>query len=150
MKGVGVCLRGTGSRQAGGGNSRSNGSEVRPPTGKCKRWPGGPGVKTCGQTLERPDCKGSWPALRPGRIFSAQREQAWSWFHLCMGPGQWLNGESAPLGSSFKQALGTTLDPRLLTHGSESPPRAPSFTMAGLGRGQASLSRPHRPNRIGL
>ena len=64
------------------------------------------------------------------------------------GHGNPLHGE--PWSPSFKQALGTTLDPQLLTHGSESPLRDSSFTMAGLGRGQASLSQPHRPNRIGL
>ena len=78
------------------------------PTAECKRWPGGPGVPTCGQTLERPGCEGSWPALRQGRIFSAQREQAWSRFHLCPGPGQRLNGESAwgTLESFFQAGFG--------------------------------------------
>ena len=70
-----------------------------------------------GQTLERPACQGSWPAWRPGRTYSAQREQAWSRFHLSTGPGQRLNGESArgPLESFFQAGFGDNPRP-LATH----------------------------------
>lgn len=41
---------------------------------------------------------------------------------------------------SSEQASGTTPDTLLLTHGSESPTRASSSAIAGLGRRQTGLS----------
>lgn len=115
---------------------------------------------------EEGTAKAEAPRCDPQRAMRTLEKRGWGRILTAMSPGPVpggkdnripagvcsvarLAGESStsrelglPLDPFSEQAPGTTSDPLLLTHRSESPSRASSSAIAGLGREQTSLSFP--------